>query len=399
MYSNYAIIVSIMAQTKQKKKILKIGIVQPELFYPRGAERQVCELAHHLNKLGHQITIYTFEVKQNYPFLYLLNGIKIVSLNKRYRPIQEKSHNIVDKIFHFYKIQLTNLYYIILLSSKIDKDLDLINAHNYPAHWLSAFINKPIIWTCNEPPFWHYYPQSFSGKLFFLPFYLIDYYLSKKIRLILCLDKRMENIIHQAYKKPTKVIGSGAELLKSNSFKKHSQFNIIFVGELHEQKRPEDILKAVAIINKKIPNIVIHLVGGGIQEQLLKKIAKNLRLNVRFYGRTSNKQLYNIFQISDLAIFVPEIQPWGIFPLEAILAGIPTIISNQTGAVDVLPRKKLHLIKTGDIKSLSHKIEYIYEHLYDEKRKTQELAKQIKNNVSWQGYGQRFLNNVNYDTD
>ena len=36
--------------------------------------------------------------------------------------------------------------------------------------------------------------------------------------------------------------------------------------------------------------------------------------------------------MADISVFVPESEPWGIFPLETILGGIPTIISDQCGS-------------------------------------------------------------------
>ena len=61
---------------------MDIGIVHPELIYPRGAEKQVCKLSYYLNKMGHDITIYTFEKEDNYIFDSYLENVKIVSLVK-----------------------------------------------------------------------------------------------------------------------------------------------------------------------------------------------------------------------------------------------------------------------------------------------------------------------------
>ena len=45
---------------------MDIGIVHPELIYPRGAEKQVCKLCYYLNKMGHDVTVYTFEKEGTY---------------------------------------------------------------------------------------------------------------------------------------------------------------------------------------------------------------------------------------------------------------------------------------------------------------------------------------------
>ena len=47
-------------------------MIHPELSHPRGAEKQVCKLCYFLDKMGHDITFYTFEKENNYVFDYLL---------------------------------------------------------------------------------------------------------------------------------------------------------------------------------------------------------------------------------------------------------------------------------------------------------------------------------------
>ena len=47
---------------------MDIAIIHPQLIYLRGAEKQVCKLSYNLNKMGHDVTIYTFEKKENYGF-------------------------------------------------------------------------------------------------------------------------------------------------------------------------------------------------------------------------------------------------------------------------------------------------------------------------------------------
>ena len=63
---------------------MDIGIVHPELIYPRGAEKQVCKLSYYLDKMGHDVTIYTFEKEKKYAFDPLLENVDIISLNKKW---------------------------------------------------------------------------------------------------------------------------------------------------------------------------------------------------------------------------------------------------------------------------------------------------------------------------
>ena len=53
-------------------------------------------------------------------------------------------------------------------------------------------------------------------------------------------------------------------------------FNLIYIGRIVEEKRPENLLDIFEILNKKMPNqIGIHYVGGGEVEPLQKRVAEN----------------------------------------------------------------------------------------------------------------------------
>ncbi len=80
---------------------MDIGIVQPELIYLRGAEKQVCKLGYYLTKMGHEVTIYTFEKKENYGFDSSLENVNIVSLDTKW---------FINSIFSSYHERITLLY-------------------------------------------------------------------------------------------------------------------------------------------------------------------------------------------------------------------------------------------------------------------------------------------------
>ncbi|MCE7700140.1 MAG: glycosyltransferase, partial [Methanobacterium paludis] len=113
---------------------MNIGIVHPELIYPRGAEKQVCELSYHLNKMGHEVTIYTFQKEDDYIFDSLLKNVNIISLNTKW---------IINSIFEFNQLRWAHL--IKKISLKIG-DHDIINAHNHPAQWIAKFTDIPTVW-------------------------------------------------------------------------------------------------------------------------------------------------------------------------------------------------------------------------------------------------------------
>ena len=74
----------------------------------------------------------------------------------------------------------------------------------------------------------------------------------------------------------------------------------------------------------------LHFVGGevGLLSKRLKnsmiELAQKNHIEIIFYDSITNEELYTLYDIADISVFVPESEPWGIFPLETMLGGINT---------------------------------------------------------------------------
>jgi glycosyltransferase involved in cell wall biosynthesis len=289
------------------------------------------------------------------------------------------------------------LLYLIKKISKKVKEHDVINAHNHPAQWISKFTKVPTIWMCNEPPLYYNIPRdirrlkySFQNSL--------DKYLSSNIALILALDTRMEEIIREKYSnKRVEIINSGVDLNRKIKHNNNNYFDVLFVGPIHPQKRPLDIIEAFSLVKKKLSNLRLHFVGDVILPKIKKEmvfLSQKNNLEIIFYNSVSDEKLYELYDIADMSVFVPEAQPWGIFPLESILAGIPTIISDQTGIKDILPNN-FPIVETGNIKKLAKKVLEVIENYGECRKKTIEISKIISEKYSWEAYSKRMINIFN----
>ena len=56
---------------------------------------------------------------------------------------------------------------MINIGNNIPKGFDVINCHNYPSEWAAVAAKKrikaPVVWMCNEPPFWFFVPELRKG--------------------------------------------------------------------------------------------------------------------------------------------------------------------------------------------------------------------------------------------
>jgi glycosyltransferase involved in cell wall biosynthesis len=357
---------------------MDIGLVHPELIYSRGAEKQACKLAYFLDKQGHDVSFYTFEKNPEYVFDPLLKSVEIISLDQTWN----RELRLGMDYLRWFSLMKK-------LSHKIAPH-DIINSHNHPAQWISHFTSLPTVWTCNEP--YHYNVSSMMRKIYY-PHTSLDKKLSSKLKLILSLDSRMEDVIRDRYPNPVETIGSGVDLDRKIKHVENDFMDVIFVGPIFPQKRPLDIVKAFSLLENENINPKLHFVGDILSPELQKQmsdLARSSALEIVFYGSISDDELYRLYDMADISIFVPEAQPWGIFPLETILGGIPTIISDQCGIRDVLP-DDYFVVQTGNIKQLASKILEIKEDRKGYLLKTVKLSANISEKYSWENYAKRMV--------
>ncbi|MTK63895.1 MAG: glycosyltransferase family 4 protein [Methanobacterium sp.] len=358
---------------------MDIGIVHPELIYPRGAEKQLCKLSYHLDKMGNEVTIYTFEKNKNYIFDPLLENVEIISLDKKWA---------VNYLFGFNNLRWNSM--IKKLADKIG-DHDVINAHNHPAQWISSYIDIPTVWMCNEP---YYYGESRINNYF----HEKDRSMSSNVKLTLAFNQRMREIIHEMYpNNRIELTGSGVDLERKIEHINNDYFDSIFVGPLHHRKRQLDIIKAFGKIKDRIPNSRIHFVGGEVgmlsknYRRTMIQTAEEYQVEIKFYDSISDEELYKLYDTADISVFVPESEPWGIFPLETILGGITTIISDECGVKEILPDNEF-VVETGNIEELSKKILDVKENKEHYKKWTEKASRLIRDEYSWKSYAKRMEN-------
>ena len=111
----------------------------------------------------------------------------------------------------------------------------------------------------------------------------------------------------------------------------------IVVGDLNENKNVKTIIRALPLVDG---NIHIIICGFGPLEVALKKLAKDLGVDNRchFLGfRTDVKELY---LASDIFIFASKREGLPRSTMEAMLAGLPCVVSRIRGNIDLIDENK-----------------------------------------------------------
>jgi glycosyltransferase involved in cell wall biosynthesis len=332
---------------------MKILIIQPWIKQG-GAELISVHLAYELERQGHEAPIAcTFLNKTGMPdqsnrVQYLLPSKLVSSILARNR----------------FAFLIFGPWILLWIVWKHSQDVDILNPHNFPSSWIAALVgklrNKPVIWTCNEPPYPIKLSESKNVGIANLIGWLfasspIDRLLIRWVSLIHVLSRRTQLEVSKRYGKESVIIRSGVDI---NLFSRSSPENVIAnydlvdkfillsVGKLHPQKNHIVAIEALKRILPSVPNAVLLFVGDGPMRRELEDFTKQARISdhVMFLGLVSSRELSALYKACDIHLFPAISQSWGLTPFEALCAGKISIVSTDTGAAEVLEEETIGII-------------------------------------------------------
>lgn len=131
---------------------------------------------------------------------------------------------------------------------------------------------------------------------------------------------------------------------KLSELKKAGQKIVLFAGRITIQKGPEYFIRAAKRVLEVNPNVLFLVAGSGDMERQMMLEAASLGISdhVIFVGFLRGDDLNAAYKAADLFVMPSVSEPFGITPLESIIAGAPVLISKQSGVSEVLT----HALKT-----------------------------------------------------
>ncbi len=131
----------------------------------------------------------------------------------------------------------------------------------------------------------------------------------------------------------------------------------MFAGQLNYYKRADIAVKA---FNRN--GLRLKIVGDGEEYYSLKRMAK---ANIEFVGKANHMQLKDLYSKSQALIF-PNIEDFGMIPVECMATGTPVIAYNAGGARETVINGKTGLFfDQQDSGSLCNAVEEFSSHKFD----------------------------------
>jgi len=178
------------------------------------------------------------------------------------------------------------------------------------------------------------------------------------------------------------------ERINENARKKENDKIIILTAAdlVDSKKNISGVIKAIYFLSKQYSNFEYHIIGGGSDEQSLKKLAKDLGLYdkfVFFLGRKPNQFVLDYIPQVDFGIVNSNVETFSVFTAELLAQGKPVIVTRCGGPEEYIENKTGILILPGNQHQLQNAIEYMMEHYahYDSEYLRQSIKKRFNSEL------------------
>lgn len=170
-----------------------------------------------------------------------------------------------------------------------------------------------------------------------------------------------------------------------NSLRKKYGFNdndkiVLFAGRIDLVKGFAELIKAVKLVQREIPNTKLVIAGSG-NYTLAFSTAAPCWSGLVFTGFLPKEQLYDLYAIADIGVVPSKHEEFGYVAVEMMMHRLPVIVNNTTGLKEIVENGELGTVfeygENWDVKSLKEKI---ISYLISEKSNSQ-MTKEARNKV------------------
>ena len=305
-----------------------------------GGAKVVHGLSSELVWQGHQVDIVTMGYK-NLPQHEKLNDLNIY----RVKCLRLKANICTPFEMIIYMILAIPL----ILKLCRNNRYDINHTHFiYPDGFLAYLVNKlnnlPYIITAHGSDVPGYNPDRFKvlHKLLTPLWKIIT---SGSERLIIP-SRSLDNLVKKATGSiRTTIIPNGINLNKFSADEKREN-KILLVTRMFERKGVQYFIHALSGLNH---SYAVNIVGEGPYLNNLKTLTKDSQSKINFLGFLDNdsKELRELYESSKIFIFTSESENFPVVLLEAMIAGLAIITTNDSGCAEVVGDGAI-LVKSKD---------------------------------------------------
>ena len=308
-----------------------------------GIARVVHDLSKRLIKDGHDVTVVTYR-EGELPYYENDKGVEVYRVDN----YMITPNNFIDWIMQL------NFNLVAKASELIAKEgnFDVIHAHDWlvanAAKTLKHAYNIPLVSTIHATE-----SGRNSGIHDETQRYINDteWMLTYEATEVIVNSNFMKGHIQGLFGLPfdkINVIPNGINLTNFNGIERDYEFRrqyaldnekiILYMGRLVYEKGIQHLIAAMPKIldNYHDAKLIIAGKGGMIDELKAQVEYMGISNKVYFTGYLDAKQVQKMYKCADVAVFPSTYEPFGIVALEAMLAGVPTVVSDVGGLNEIV---------------------------------------------------------------
>ena len=311
-----------------------------------GIARVVHDLSKRLIKDGHEVHVVTYK-EGNVSEYENDKGVHVHRVNN----YMINPNNFIDWIMQL------NFNMIAKANELIEKEgkFDVIHAHDwlvtYAAKTLKNSYNIPIVATIHATE-----AGRNSGIHDEVQRYINDteWLLTYEASEVLVNSNYMKNELQRLFGLPFEkinVVPNGINMTSFNGVERDYDFRrqyaadnekiILFLGRLVYEKGVQHLIAAMPKILANYHDSKLIIAGkGGMLDELREQVNYlNIGHKVYFTGYLDAKKVCKMYKAADISVFPSTYEPFGIVALEAMLAGVPTVVSDVGGLDEIVEHK------------------------------------------------------------
>ena len=193
-------------------------------------------------------------------------------------------------------------------------------------------------------------------------------------------------------------VGVDAQLFKPSAGPTpltEGEVKLLTVARLHPYKGLEGLIRAMSIVVKSQPGVVLYIMGRGPSGPDLKKLVGDLQLEktVRFVETpVPNTQMPPVYSSCDIYIQPSVVEPYGIAVLEAMGCGRPVICSRIGGMTDTVDDGITgFLVPPANAEALAEKILFLAGDSQRRAVMSQAARKRVEGQFDWPIIARQYL--------
>lgn len=361
---------------------MKVAVVINDLMVRGGTHKQVLRLCEYLRdkNIDYQVFTKDYDATKTYPD-FLNHPITV--LDRVTKGLNEKSINKIQELMRKFKEDKA-------LLELIPDDIDIVNIHDNGIVWLMLWSKTKkfakVVWQINDLPvcFRVWESKAIINSLYCKLLRIVYRNIVKRVDAITVnvtknKDRVIENLHQNAY-----VFWCGVDLnkkLERHHFpKKRKIYHILSTGVFFERRNYLTLIDVIQELRTRNIAVQLDIIGSTeLDKQYAKKVYKHiqelkLEYLVTIWGQVDEQKYNELYNQADLFVFINVNQSWGLAVFEAMSCGLPTIVSNSVGAIELLnDREDSIIVDPMDVNQISNVVQSL---LSDE-----EMYEYISNNA------------------